>query len=60
MDFTDSQIQYGLLIKTTIYLELKKVKPWNMAVWNIMVEGYPTFKIMWNCSRKVVVMDKKS
>ena len=60
MDFTDTQIQYGLLLKTNIYLELKKVKARNMAVWNIMVEGYPNFEIVWNCTRKFAFIGKRS
>ena len=60
MNFTDTQIQYGLLLKTNIYLELKKVKARNMAVWNIMVEGYPNIEIVWNCTRKFVFIGKRS
>ena len=43
MAFTDTDsIHYGLLLNE----HLLKVKAWNMTVWNIMVEGYPSFVIV--------------
>ena len=60
MAFTDSPIHYDLLLKMNIYLEFKKVKAWNMTVWNIMVEGYPNFEIKWNNSSKFLFTRKRS
>ena len=60
MAFTDSPIHYDLLLKMKIYLEFKKVKAWNMTVWNIMVEDYPNFEIKWNNSSKFLFIRKRS